>query len=274
MNTKDDMAAARELLDLVNGSWVAQACYVAARLGIADLLAAGPRTAEELAAATGTHAPALRRLLGALGSVAVCQQHDDGSFEMTRLGRLLRADVPCSMRAWTLQWGGEAWRVWANLLFPVDWDASAKSAILAVALLIGSSAIVYAACATRLPRRILLSMLALTIGALVPAYHLALIGDNLNGSRILYLPAVGFCVLCAHLVRWERLVIGALIVCTAAVLLHNLDAWHRNAVLADQVCKGASSQAPVHDLNGVVFFANGYKECVELNAGRGRGQTH
>ena len=129
MNTKDDMAAARELLDLVNGSWVAQACYVAARLGIADLLAAGPRTAEELAAATGTHAPALRRLLGALGSVAVCQQHDDGSFEMTRLGRLLRADVPCSMRAWTLQWGGEAWRVWANLLHSVKTGESARALI-------------------------------------------------------------------------------------------------------------------------------------------------
>ena len=129
MNTKDDMAAARELLDLVNGSWVAQACYVAARLGIADLLAAGPRTAEELAAATGTHAPALRRLLGALGSVAVCQQRDDGSFEMTRLGRLLRADVPCSMRAWTLQWGGEAWGVWANLLHSVRTGHSARALI-------------------------------------------------------------------------------------------------------------------------------------------------
>lgn len=129
VNTKDDMAAARELLDLVNGSWVAQACYVAARLGIADLLAAGPRTAEDLAAATGTHAPALRRLLGALGSVAVCQQRDDGTFEMTRLGRLLRADVPCSMRAWTLQWGGEAWRVWANLLHSVQTGESARSLI-------------------------------------------------------------------------------------------------------------------------------------------------
>jgi orsellinic acid C2-O-methyltransferase len=129
VSTNDDMAAARELLELVNGSWIAQACYVTARLGIAELLAAGPRTAEDLAAATGTHAPALRRLLGALGSVAICQQLDDGSFEMTRMGRLLRADVPCSMRAWTLQWGGEAWRVWANLLHSVKTGQSARSLI-------------------------------------------------------------------------------------------------------------------------------------------------
>ncbi len=56
MSTQEDRAAARTLLELVNGSWVAQACYVTARLGIADQLAAGPRTAEELAAATGAHA--------------------------------------------------------------------------------------------------------------------------------------------------------------------------------------------------------------------------
>ena len=67
MSSNDDTAAARQLLDLINGSWIAQACYVTARLGIADLLAAGPRTAEDLAAATGTHAPALRRLLQRIG---------------------------------------------------------------------------------------------------------------------------------------------------------------------------------------------------------------
>lgn len=129
MSTHDDLTAARELLALVNGSWVAQACYVTARLGIAELLADGPRTAEELAAATGTHAPSLSRLLSALGSVDICRQRDDGCFEMTRLGTLLRADVPCSMRAWTLQWGGEAWQVWANLLHSVKTGQSARALI-------------------------------------------------------------------------------------------------------------------------------------------------
>jgi ubiquinone/menaquinone biosynthesis C-methylase UbiE len=129
VSSNDDTAAALQLLDLINASWVAQACYVTARLGIAELLAAGPRTADDLAAATGTHAPALRRLLSALGSVDICRQCDDGSFEMTRLGQLLRADVPGSMRAWTLQWGGEAWRVWANLLHSVTTGQSARSLI-------------------------------------------------------------------------------------------------------------------------------------------------
>jgi ubiquinone/menaquinone biosynthesis C-methylase UbiE len=129
LNSNDDAAAARQLLSLINGSWIAQACYVTARLGVADLLAAGPRTAEDLAGVTGTNAAALRRLLSALGSVDICRQRADGAFEMTRLGSLLRADVPCSMRAWALQWGGEAWQVWANLLHSVKTGQSARSLI-------------------------------------------------------------------------------------------------------------------------------------------------
>jgi ubiquinone/menaquinone biosynthesis C-methylase UbiE len=127
LSLNDDTAAARQLLELINGSWIAQACYVTARLGIAELLATGPRTAEQLAATSGAHAPALQRLLGALGSVDICRQHADGTFEMTRMGALLRPDVPCSMHAWALQWGGEAWQVWANLLHSVQTGQSARS---------------------------------------------------------------------------------------------------------------------------------------------------
>jgi orsellinic acid C2-O-methyltransferase len=133
VNDTDDVAAARQLLRLINGSWIAQACYVTARLGIADLLAAGPRTAEDLAAVTGTNAPALRRLLSALGSVDICQQREDGAFEMTHLGSLLRADVPSSMRAWALQWGGGDWQAWANLLHSIKTGQSARSLITGAA---------------------------------------------------------------------------------------------------------------------------------------------
>ena len=214
--------------------------------------------------------------LGLIASIALCAAmfayrwslfHGPGGYIDPSTGRpqVLSFHIGAALKAIFV-------RVWANLLFPVNWDASTKSATLAVALLIGSGATIYAAFANRLSRRIVLSMLAVTIGALLPAYHLALIGDNLNGSRILYLPALGFCVLCAHLLQSKRLAAALLVVCTGAILLHNLDAWHRNAVLADQVCAGATTQSPVHDLNGVVFFANGYKECVEMNAEWARGR--
>ena len=232
-------------------------------------------------AAAGNRLRDSRVRLGLISSIAICAAmfayrwslfHGPGGYIDAATGQpqVLSFHLGATLKALFL-------RVWANLLFPVNWDASAKSAILAAALLIGSGAVLYAAFTHRLSRRIALSTIALTIGALLPAYHLALIGDNLNGSRILYLPAVGFSVLCARLlcmptVRTRRLAAAVLAVCTGAILLHNLDAWHRNAILADRVCAGATTQAPVHDLNGVVFFANGYKECVEMSVGRAHGR--
>jgi hypothetical protein len=152
-------------------------------------------------------------------------------------------------------------RVWALMLFPVNWDAFTRSPPLAAAILASAAALVFS-----IPpaRRVSLALLATTVGALLPAYHLALIGQDLNGSRILYLPAVGFCVLCAHLVHTRRLAAAALIVASAVILRVNLNAWHEDAILADQVCAGATAQAPVHDRKGIVFFANGYAECREL----------
>jgi len=40
---------------MATGAWLAQAIYVAAKFGVADLLVAGPRSADELAAITGAH---------------------------------------------------------------------------------------------------------------------------------------------------------------------------------------------------------------------------
>jgi hypothetical protein len=51
------------LQQLIQGYQVTQCIYVAAKLGIADLLKDGPRNSEELAQATGTHAPSLYRVL-------------------------------------------------------------------------------------------------------------------------------------------------------------------------------------------------------------------
>jgi hypothetical protein len=61
---------------LIDGYKVTQAVYVAATLGIADLLADGPRGSDDLAAATGTDAGVLRRLLRALAALGVLEEHD------------------------------------------------------------------------------------------------------------------------------------------------------------------------------------------------------
>jgi ubiquinone/menaquinone biosynthesis C-methylase UbiE len=124
-----DTQLAGQLLRLINGSWISQACYVMARLGVPDLLASGPRSAEALAAKTGAHAQSLRRLLNALCSVDLCVQRDDGTFELTQLGALLRSDHPSSVNSWALHWGGNSWLAWANLLHCVRTGRSARELI-------------------------------------------------------------------------------------------------------------------------------------------------
>jgi len=57
------------LLQMMTGYWVSQALYVAAKLGVADLLIDGPRSIEHLAVASQAHPASLRRVLRALASV-------------------------------------------------------------------------------------------------------------------------------------------------------------------------------------------------------------
>jgi len=94
------------LYQLSIGHYLSRALHVAAKLGIADLLAAGPGAADELAAKTGTHAAALRRMLRLLVSVGVFSEADDGKFGLTPLGDALRSDVPGSARALVLLFAG------------------------------------------------------------------------------------------------------------------------------------------------------------------------
>jgi hypothetical protein len=92
--------SAAALRRLVNGYQVSQAIHAAAVLGIADLLADGPRTCDELAEAAGANADALYRLLRALASVGVLAEEDGKRFALTDLGAPLRSDTPDSIAAW------------------------------------------------------------------------------------------------------------------------------------------------------------------------------
>ena len=56
-------SSAQALRQIFADSWITQGIWVAAELGIADLLMNGPLTAEELAAQTQTHSGALSRAI-------------------------------------------------------------------------------------------------------------------------------------------------------------------------------------------------------------------
>lgn len=104
------------LQDVVYGFMPAQILHVGARLKVADELAGGARTLAELAAATDTHAPSLRRLLHGLTCLGVLTEPEEDRFELTPAGEQLRADVPNSIRAAVLFFCSEAmWRGWSAL---------------------------------------------------------------------------------------------------------------------------------------------------------------
>jgi DNA-binding IclR family transcriptional regulator len=66
-----ELAVESRMIELLRGFATTQAIAVAARLGVADLVAAAPRTVDELAYETKTHAPSLRRLLQCLTSLGI-----------------------------------------------------------------------------------------------------------------------------------------------------------------------------------------------------------
>ena len=108
------------LLRMTNAFQASQAIHVAATLGIADLLEDGPRSVDELAQTTGTHAPTLYRLLRALASVGVFAEQPDGRFGSTPLAEYLRTNAPRSLRAWAMQIGQQyLWTSWSHLLHSV-----------------------------------------------------------------------------------------------------------------------------------------------------------
>jgi O-methyltransferase domain/Dimerisation domain len=100
--TEDERAAAAALLRMIWGLHTSRAVYLAAELGVADLLAAGPRTAAALARATQADEAALRRVLRLLAALGVLTESEPGSFGLTVLGDRLRSDVPASMRNWAM----------------------------------------------------------------------------------------------------------------------------------------------------------------------------
>ena len=106
--------ARREMMELLARGLLTQAVLVAARLGIPDLVAGGPRSAAELAEETGTHPDALARLLRALVALGLLGREDDGRFSATPLSRALE-DGPGSIRAFAVFVGEVTWRTWSAL---------------------------------------------------------------------------------------------------------------------------------------------------------------
>ena len=98
--TTSDLNPTAELMRQLTGVRLSQAISAAATLGIADLLAEGPRPVDELASATETHAPSLYRLLRALAAEGIFAELANRRFALTPKAEFLRTGVPHSLHGW------------------------------------------------------------------------------------------------------------------------------------------------------------------------------
>jgi hypothetical protein len=105
-----------QLFTLIMSYFVPRALNVVAELGIADGLSDEPKSAAELAVASGAQPDKLHRLLGLLAAHGVFEREGEDRFRHNEVSRLLRSDHPQSMRDFVLTVGGPArWRAAGEL---------------------------------------------------------------------------------------------------------------------------------------------------------------
>ena len=115
-----DIPPSVAMLRMISGFRVSRAIYVAAKLGIADLLKDGPKSSEELARLTSTHPLSLYRVIRAQASVGIFAEDEQGCFTLTAIGNTLQSEISGSLRAWAiLVLGEEDYQAWGDLMYTV-----------------------------------------------------------------------------------------------------------------------------------------------------------
>jgi len=93
------------LFEQICGYMYTHLLRAAAQLRLAELLAAGPASAEELAARAGVDAESLRRVLRGLVTLGVFSRQRDGRFRNNRMSLALLPEAPVSLRDGALYFG-------------------------------------------------------------------------------------------------------------------------------------------------------------------------
>lgn len=153
-------------------------------------------------------------------------------------------------------------RLWVVLLFPLNWS---RPVSLVVTLAFAGF---LAAVLIFRWKRLSPWFAAMTLAAAAPAVQQLLIGDDLQESRLLYLPALGFCWLIASSARAP--VMAAVLVFQFAALQHNIAIWKSVGERSAQTCiqngrlyhAGKQLRAEPASVDGVYYFAHGLRECA------------
>jgi len=107
------------LLEMMYGYQKSQALFVAAKLGIADILSNGSKTNDELAKATGVNSRSIYHLMRMLTSVGVFSTEDNDKFQLNPMGKHLLAGTSDSLRGTVMAMGDEMYQAWGNLLYGI-----------------------------------------------------------------------------------------------------------------------------------------------------------
>jgi hypothetical protein len=170
------------------------------------------------------------------------------------------------------------YRQWAILSWPVNWSVDLNSLFkFGFILMVAASLLAIAYCRPKLT--VFGACIALVLAAALPAQQLLLIGSDLAGARVLYLPTLGIALLWGVLLesstKWQAgiLLSGGLLFFQIAALEHNMTIWRDVARLSHETCASFAKEigpgeqsVRVRDLprmrNGVFFLTNGFVQCV------------
>lgn len=114
-----------QMMQMATGYWLSKALYCAARAGVADALASGPRPVPDLAASANVQEESLYRVLRALASVGVFRETAPGVFDLTESAAYLRADHPETMKHFALMVGDDLFEAWSELYHTLETGESA-----------------------------------------------------------------------------------------------------------------------------------------------------
>ena len=108
--SRDDSAYGDRLalLGMIHGYWQSQVVRTAADLRLADHLADGPLTAQQVAERESSDPRTTYRLMRACAALGLLAYEGDGRFSVTAMGALLRAGGPGTLRDTALVFGAPA----------------------------------------------------------------------------------------------------------------------------------------------------------------------
>lgn len=177
---------------------------------------------------------------------------------------------------------GLLFRQWSFQFFPINWSVDLGvwvklSVVVMLAVMLG------AVICSGARRDLLIGSILLLLIADLPVQHLLLLGADLTGARILYLPVLGLALFWGILTaacdrRSIRLLLTTgLILFLLVALCHNLIIWRQAAILSRKTCLAVGAELAhdprpitIPDLpstwHGVFFLRNGFLPCVAFNS--------